>query len=156
MTKRLITILTLVALLLACIWGSVLLSQEFLDWFGAEEQADLNRDEGVAERDDDDDDGNHIEQNDDNDDDADEVEADDQFTGTIPVSPDTANPESLAEISAAEAEQIALEEQPDAQMEEVGLEVENGYLVYEVELNNGVEIIVDAGNGDILSTKVDD
>jgi uncharacterized membrane protein YkoI len=72
------------------------------------------------------------------------------------VSPDTANPESLAEISAAEAEQIALEEQPDAQMEEVGLEVENGYLVYEVELNNGVEIIVDAGNGDILSTKVDD
>lgn len=168
--KRLITILTLVALLLACIWGSVLLSQEFLDGFGVEESAGRDRDRGVensagndnnrvnAEQNDNNDDDNDDDDNDNNDDDDDsgEGEVEDQFTGSIPVSPGTANPESLAEISASEAEQIALEQEPDAQMEELGLDVENGYLVYEVELNNGVEIIVDAGNGDVLLTKADD
>lgn len=176
---RWMTILTLLGLFLACAWGGVLLSQNMMDVFDSEDEAELS-DNGRVERvDDDDDDARAAEQDnddedraaaernededdagaaarDDDDDDAGATEVENGFTGSIPVSPDATNPESLAEISAAEAEEIALDEEPEAQLEELGLEVENGYLVYEVELTNGREIIVDAGNGDILQIKTDD
>ena len=39
---------------------------------------------------------------------------------------------------------------------EVELENENGTLVYEVELDNGLEVMVDAANGNILGTERDE
>lgn len=166
---RWITILALLALCLACAWGSVVLSQDWLEGFDREERTEASRNGRVEEADDDDrvrergdrDDDADERDNDDDDDDADERDDDDddagsRFTGSIPVSPGTDNPERLAEISAAEVEEIALDEEPEAQLEELSLEVEDGYLVYEVELTNGTEMIIDAGNGDILQTKVRD
>jgi uncharacterized membrane protein YkoI len=35
------------------------------------------------------------------------------------------------------------------------LEKENGQLIYEVELDNGLEVIVDPDNGDILGSEQD-
>lgn len=59
----------------------------------------------------------------------------------------------LAKITSEEATEIALKECA-GDLLEVELEEENGYLVYEVEVVNEnkekVEILVDAGNGDIL------
>ena len=39
---------------------------------------------------------------------------------------------------------------------DVELENENGALVYEVELDNGLEVMIDAANGNILGTEVEE
>jgi uncharacterized membrane protein YkoI len=163
------TIIILIGLLLACVGGSVLLSQQLVNGFRAERSAEADDDraknegddddgDNTDEEDDDNDDDDNTDERDDDDDDANlnETDQEGQITGSIRVDPGTDNLTRLAEISAAEAEQIALEAQPDAQIEEIELEVENGFLVYEVELGNNLLIIVDAGNGDILATEVGD
>jgi hypothetical protein len=53
-------------------------------------------------------------------------------------------------LSEDEAEAIALEAYPDAQVVEVEAEEEDGGLVYSVELSNGVEVEVDATTGEIV------
>lgn len=73
------------------------------------------------------------------------------FVGTIPVGQNQQNLESLAQITAAQAEEAALAVNPDSQVQETELEVENGFLAYEVALDNGSEVLVDAGDGTILS-----
>jgi hypothetical protein len=45
---------------------------------------------------------------------------------------------------------------PGATVVEVDLEDENGALVYEVELDNGLEVMVDASDGTVLGTEQDD
>ena len=68
--------------------------------------------------------------------------------------------EGLATISAADAEAAALAAVPGGTVNESALENENGSVVYEVEMTdaNGatVEVIIDAGNGDVLAQETDD
>lgn len=93
------------------------------------ETAPVNDSEGEA---DDDDDGD--EQEDDEAEDRDEAA----------VAPDQTG------ITADEARAAVEAAYPDSTIVEIELEQENGQVIYEVELDNGLEVIVDAGNGDIL------
>lgn len=84
------------------------------------------------------------------------------YTGSIAV--DQAATEGMSEadesaalqgqatISAADAEAVALAANPGATVVKTELDNENGALVYSVELNNGADVKVDAGNGSILFT----
>lgn len=56
-------------------------------------------------------------------------------------------------ITADEARAAAEAANPGTKALEVELEYGNGTLVYEVELDNGLEVIVDAANGNILGTE---
>lgn len=59
-----------------------------------------------------------------------------------------------ATISQTEAEAAALAGQPDGTtVVKTELDDENGCLVYSVELSNGLDVKVDAGNGAILHTE---
>ena len=85
---------------------------------------------------------------------------DPNYTGSISV--DEAQYEGMSEadeaavlqqyttISAIEAEAAVLGANPGATLVKSGLDNENGILVYSVELDNGVDVKVDAGNGTIL------
>ncbi len=58
-----------------------------------------------------------------------------------------------AKITADEAKNAALAANPGASVTKVELDNENGALVYSVELNNGSDVKVDAGNGTVLVTE---
>jgi len=60
-----------------------------------------------------------------------------------------------ASISAEEAMAAAEAANPGAKALEVELENENGVLVYEVEMDDGLEVMVDAANGNILGTEAE-
>jgi uncharacterized membrane protein YkoI len=60
-----------------------------------------------------------------------------------------------ATISAADAEAAALKANPSATVVKTELDNENGALVYSVELSNGADVKVDAGNANILFTDSD-
>lgn len=60
-----------------------------------------------------------------------------------------------ATISAADAEAAALAANPGTTVVKTELDNENGALVYSVELSNGADVKVDAGNGSILFTDSD-
>jgi len=96
--------------------------------------------------------GNENEAHDD-DDDGDENEADDDDADDAAES---AALQELATISAAEAEAAALADYPGATVIETEIDKENGQVVYEVELDNGSEVIVDAADGTVLGTEIDD
>ena len=88
------------------------------------------------------------------------------YTGSVPV--DEAATQGVSEadeaaalagsatISAAEAEAAVLAAHPGASVHKTELENENGYLVYSVALDTGMDVKVDAGNGTILATEQDD
>lgn len=76
-------------------------------------------------------------------DDGNEANEDNEANGSLDQTGITAD-EALAAAEAAH---------PGTRGLEVELENENGTLVYEVELNNGLEVMVDAANGDILGTE---
>jgi uncharacterized membrane protein YkoI len=57
-----------------------------------------------------------------------------------------------ATISSADAESAALKANPSTTVVKTELDNENGTLVYSVELSNGADVKVDAGNGSILFT----
>jgi uncharacterized membrane protein YkoI len=61
-----------------------------------------------------------------------------------------------ATITPEQAKTAALDANPGATVVKVELDNENGALVYSVELSNGLEVKVDAGNGAILSTEQED
>ncbi len=63
---------------------------------------------------------------------------------------------SQAGITPEQAEAVALAANPGANVVEVGQEKENSILVYEVDLDNGLEVQVDAGSGAILATDQED
>ena len=81
-------------------------------------------------------------------DEAGDVEDDDGDEATVP--PDQTG------ITADEARAAAEAANPGTKALEVELENENGTLVYEVELDNGLEVILDAANGNILGTERDE
>ncbi|GAB4535888.1 MAG: PepSY domain-containing protein [Anaerolineae bacterium] len=88
------------------------------------------------------------------------------YTGSISV--DQAQYEGVSEadeaaalqgkatISAADAEAAALAANPGATLVKTELDNENGVLVYSVELSSGLDVKVDAGNGQILYMEQDD
>jgi uncharacterized membrane protein YkoI len=61
--------------------------------------------------------------------------------------------QAVATISSAEAEAAALAANPGTSVVKTDLDVENGFLVYSVELSNGMDVKVDAGNAEILYTE---
>lgn len=63
---------------------------------------------------------------------------------------------SKPSITAEEAKAAVLAVYPTANVVEVELERENGVLAYEVELDTGLEVSVDANSGAILGTEQDD
>jgi uncharacterized membrane protein YkoI len=86
-----------------------------------------------------------------------------QYTGSITVdeaqyegiseADEAAALQSQATISAADAEQAALAANPGTTVVKTELDNENGVLVYSVELSNGMDVKVDAGNGKVLHTE---
>ncbi len=68
---------------------------------------------------------------------------------TVP-DPEPAELSSLAKITADSAKAAALQANPGTTITKVELDNENGCLVYSVELSNGLDVKVDAGNGAIL------
>lgn len=56
-------------------------------------------------------------------------------------------------IDLMRAQEIALTGQAGAVVTEVGLDGENGVLTYSIELDNGMEVDVDATSGDVLKTE---
>jgi uncharacterized membrane protein YkoI len=88
-----------------------------------------------------------------------------QYTGSITVdesqyegmseADETAALQDKATISADDAQQAALAANPRTTVVETELDNENGVLVYSVELSNGMDVKVDAGNGTILHTEQD-
>jgi uncharacterized membrane protein YkoI len=85
------------------------------------------------------------------------------YTGSIFVDPATAEGMSetdeaaalagQAKISTDQAKAAALAANPGTTVVKVEIDNDNGVLVYSVELNNGSEVKVDAGNGTILHTE---
>lgn len=84
------------------------------------------------------------------------------YTGSIPVPQDNqttgeadeaAALQTQAKITASQAEQTATAANPGTTAKKAELDNENGYLVYSVELSNGMDVKVDAGNGKILATE---
>jgi len=64
--------------------------------------------------------------------------------------PEPADLSALAKIKAGEAMAAAKKAFPGIAVQKVELDNENGCLVYSVELRNGGEVLVDAGNGAVL------
>ncbi len=60
-----------------------------------------------------------------------------------------------AKIDVAAAEAAAIAANPGTTVVKSGLESENGFLVYEVQLSNGMGVKVDAGDGAILHSEQD-
>jgi uncharacterized membrane protein YkoI len=86
-----------------------------------------------------------------------------QYTGSITVdesqyegmseADEAAALQAMATISSAEAGAAALAANPGTTVVKTELDSEDGVLVYSVELSNGMDVKVDAGNGDILYTE---
>jgi len=86
-----------------------------------------------------------------------------QYTGSITVdesqyegmseADEAAALQAKATISAADAEAAALAANSGTTVVKTELDNENGVLVYSVELSNGMDVKVDAGNGKILHTE---
>jgi hypothetical protein len=59
-------------------------------------------------------------------------------------------------IDLVEAQEIALEGQGGAHVAEIDLDAEHGLLTYRIELDNGVDVEIDATTGEILRTEHDE
>jgi uncharacterized membrane protein YkoI len=78
----------------------------------------------------------------------------DQATGdTRSEADESAALAAQAKITSEEAQAMALKANPGATVTKAELDDENGALVYSVELSNGLDVKVDAGNGKILNTE---
>ncbi len=81
-----------------------------------------------------------------------DLEEDGSYNGSISV-------QELATVDEAAAKEAALKAVPGT-VEEIGVEMENGYLVYSVEVTGddgqAHDLTVDAGNGEVLDQDVED
>jgi len=89
-----------------------------------------------------------------------DAENEDQSSLEGSIRVDHADLEALAKIGSEEAKEKALTALRSVTVEEVELEIANGYLVYDVEIllgteNLELELVVDAGDGKILAVEVD-
>lgn len=71
-------------------------------------------------------------------------------TEGLSAADEAASLEGQATILASEAEAAALAANPGTAVVKTELDNENGVLVFSVELSNGTDVKVDAGNGEIL------
>ncbi|MDI6831729.1 MAG: PepSY domain-containing protein [Actinomycetota bacterium] len=62
----------------------------------------------------------------------------------------------LAKVTAEQAKEAALSANPGSTITKVELDNENGSLVWGVELSNGADVKVDAGNGQVVHTEQPD
>lgn len=76
-------------------------------------------------------------------------------TGTGTGTASGATPVAEPTITRDEAERIALEQHPDAQVRELSLDREHGRLIYEIDLSNGWDLDIDAQDGTILHAERD-
>ncbi len=60
---------------------------------------------------------------------------------------------TLAKVTEEQARQAALNANPGTTVKSASLENENGNLVWSVELSNGTDVKVDAGNGSVLKSE---
>lgn len=81
------------------------------------------------------------------------ISVDQTATDSLSESDETAALASQAKISSDEAKAAALAANPGTTVVKAELDNENGALVYSVELSNGSDVKVDAGNGAILHTE---
>ena len=79
-------------------------------------------------------------------------EDDDQMNGT----PVVGNPTLQPAIDLIRAQEIALEGQTGAVVVEVELDGDDGVLAYDIRLDNGTEVEVDATNGTVIQTEQSD
>jgi hypothetical protein len=70
--------------------------------------------------------------------------------------PEPTNLSAMAKITADQAMAAARAAYPGSRVQRVGLENENGCLVYGVSLSNGLEVKVDAGTGVVLPQEQED
>lgn len=126
--KTTITLVVLAGLLMSALSAGIFLSQQHMS-AGVAPSAEQGK--ASDESDDEEDDEGYA---------ADEAD----------VKPDQAG------ITSEEARAAAEAKNPGTRALEVELESENGTLVYEVEMDNGLEVIVDAANGKILGTEQDE
>lgn len=126
--KTIVIAIVLFGLLISGLGTGVLLTQRSLAVNAAPPVQEDNDTDEVGDVEDDD--GNE----------ADEAEEAD-------VSPDQTG------ITADEAKAAAEAAYSGSKAVAVELEKENGQVIYEVELDNGLEVIINAGNGDILGTE---
>ena len=83
------------------------------------------------------------------------INVDQSATEAMDEAAEAAALQGQATISAADAEAAALAANPGTTVVKTELDNENGALVYSVELSNGADVKVDAGNGSILFTDSD-
>ncbi|MCL4831172.1 MAG: PepSY domain-containing protein [Caldilineaceae bacterium] len=81
---------------------------------------------------------------------------DEKATDGMSEADEAAALQGQAKITAAEAEAAALAANPGTKVVKSELDNENGVLVYSVELDNGMDVKVDAGNAAVLYTDQDD
>lgn len=84
------------------------------------------------------------------------ITVDQRQTGSMSESDEAAALQKMAHITAAQAKAAAESAHPGATAVKVDLDNENGVVVYSVELSNGLDVKVDAGNGKILHTEPPD
>lgn len=84
------------------------------------------------------------------------IAVDEKTTDGMSETDESAALQGQAKISQADAEAAALAGNPGTKVVKSELDNENGSLVYSVELDNGLEVVVDAGNGAILATDKND
>ncbi len=63
---------------------------------------------------------------------------------------------TMAKITVEAAQAAALKANTGSAVDIIELDVENGYLVYSVQLKDGLDVKVDAGNGSVLATQAAD
>lgn len=80
------------------------------------------------------------------------INVDQTATESMDEAAESAALQDQATISVADAEAAALAANPGTTVVKTELDNENGALVYSVELSNGADVKVDAGNGSILFT----
>ncbi len=76
------------------------------------------------------------------------------YTGSVKVpEPEPKDLNILAKITADQAKEAALTSNPGTTAKKAELDNENGFLVWSVELSNGADAKVDAGDGKVLATE---
>ena len=80
------------------------------------------------------------------------AEAEDDGANATPV---VGTPLLQPTIDLAKAQEIALQGQTGAAVTSVKLDGEDGTLIYDVELDNGTEVEVDATSGEVLKTETE-
>jgi uncharacterized membrane protein YkoI len=63
---------------------------------------------------------------------------------------------TMAKVTVEAAQAAALKANAGSTIDTIELDVENGYLVYSVQLKDGRDVKVDAGNGSVLATQAPD